>query len=493
MARRRLYFVSALATLVLVACGTAATTSGTPTPVADKSLEAVDASIPVPTTPDACEVPWSKPAPGCGAQCGNGAVNDCSPPCQGGGMCAPDKEECDGAELAERSCTGLGFQGGSLTCDGCFFDVGQCEACVTNPKTRACTRAGVDMRGGRSVDVALAEGGGAMVWLASPTSTGGSSARFARFGADLAVRGETELAGPCALRRIAIGASPSGFIVAMETWEGLVVAPVDGNGAARGPTRLVPNGAMPMLVSRGTSGTMSGGPLLVWSQSVYSGPNTQIYQKTQAAMLHDDGTEEAPPLVVWPAALDTARGRPSAAFAGDGFLVTRDNVALDAYSEVVKVGLNGQELARHSVPGYAKYPVVAWGGGEARIVYNEQGGRFWLRLDGSGAAVGTPVRISDQMYSTGPIAIAGQDTLVIDGPLSEMGDATLSEVKLLRVSADGAVLSTLEIAKDPVVNRSFIEPMGTSWLVSWFSSSTWPGTAGRDPRPARIGLALVDP
>jgi hypothetical protein len=396
-------------------------------------------------------------------------------------------EQCDGINLGGATCASLGFPGGALACDSaCFFATNQCETCLPGPNVATCRHTELDAAEPSALAMTTTDQEIVVAWISgpglatSPSPTAAASVRLARFGADLSLIAQSSCFGPAHARNIALARSPSGFILAVEGDGGVTIQPLDSTGAPRAASRVIANALQPVLGAREASGTMSGGPLLAWSVAPGAHPNPSGLA-VQAELLGDDGTQETAPVTVFPVAEGT--GYASAVFTGDGFLLADGSIA--------RVGLDGSVVGT-SAPGPAEYTMLAWTGTEARVVYGDpaaQGaGVYWLRLDKSGAALGSPVLLtpSSTFYNVAPAVAMGDDTVVVLGGGSSTIDHS-THLGITRISPTGTSLTApFGVVQDPeLVAAPKVAVLGSQAVLAW--------VGGVNGYPGRIGLALLNP
>jgi hypothetical protein len=459
-----------------------------------------------------CLAPAPGPEPACGTtSCGDGQLTRCtscgveagagapgasagtsasdSAQCGPGQVATTSVEACDGADLGEESCASLGFSGGQLGCGPtCAFDTRRCVTCVDDPHVQRCGHASVNADQPSSLAVTASDTEIVVAWVAGPgayTIVPGTpgQVRLGRFDTDLALIEEIDCIGPQDAQRVAIARTASGYLLAIETTNDILLQPLDTHAMPRGQARSISGAWFPLLASRQTGGqVMAGGPLLVYSVRPSTNPSGNTIQAT---LVDDDGGQASAPVTLFTSG--TLTDEASAVFTGDGFLVA--DLADDG--NVVRVGLDGQVAAKVTLPHVGEFPQLAWTGTEARVLYGDlpdQSGLYWMRLDKQAKPLSEPVRVADgsDYYNIAPIIDVGGDTLVLlPGGLSTIDQSTHLEVaRLSSAGVQGG--APYSIVQDPerVANPRWTR-FGRDVIVAWIG-----GLAGF---PGHIGLARLKP
>ena len=158
-----------------------------------------------------------------------------------------------------------------------------------------------------------------------------------------------------------------------------------------------------MLAAQEQGGTVVGGPLLAWSVSPRMSPNASGLEM-QATLLDDNGGQTIAPVKVFSGAIQEPRGNYNAVYTGDGFLIASDT----SQGPLAKMALDGT-VTRALVPsslGSPEYARLAWTGTEGRLVYLDISvtplASRWVRVDKTGALLGSPVTLSGFDLSRSP-------------------------------------------------------------------------------------------
>lgn len=465
-------------------------------------------------------MPVSLPAPACEpALCGNGAVDSCSEcmPCCGGGpggggppcgppwgdadagmCCTSATEHCDGGDLGGATCESLGYAGGTLGCGGsCAFDTTGCNGCAADPRVTSCGRALIDSDAPYALALAATDAEVGLAWITSSGVGADGVApqnrlHFARFRADdLSLIAETGCFGPVDPTFVALTTTPTGWIVAADTYAGTEVITLDASGAVAGASRFHAGWHSPLMAARPGSG-----PLVVYDEPNWSGAPAE--SSTQAELLAADGSVEWTTRVFDLSSIEPQFG--SAVFTGDGFLVAQ---RIDGVT-VARIELDGRVSAT-SMPSHdaTEYPQLGWTGTEARLVWADFGGAptmFIARLDRSGARMGDAVEIGGAgptYFNPCPTLGDGQDAIVLLARYTG-GTGLGRQLDVARFDAAGrASVGPFAITQDPNGARSHrLARTGGRVVAAWISGGYGPpgfgGAPGADV-PGRISLALVDP
>jgi hypothetical protein len=426
----------------------------------------------------------------CGAAlCGNGVIDSCQQ-CFGGGQggggggpfggdggCSTVSEQCDGAQLAGQTCTGLGYAGGSLACSsGCTWDASVCSTCAPTANGAGCTlapQAEAVSLGATATQIGLA-------WISH--GGGCDGVRLDIYGTDLVRISESACLASCDADAVAVTPTPTGWLLAVVTHAGLEILSLDAQGVVRGAPRTLPGAGAPIFAAN-----PSGQPLLMWSVA----PHQDAY----VALLADDGSEATFAALAFSTTVEAHRG--DAVFAGDGFLVgERAMVGRDTIA-IRHVGMDGTlGPTQTPAPGYAEYPQLAWTGTEGRLMYGQfgssQDGMYWTRLDATGAAVGTTVLVGPypNVYARSPIVAEGTDTLAI---IQGNTGATLG-LQLVHISSAGVVGAPTSVTLQSVAEQKMVLAGGhafASWLEDCGKQSFVQDAPGN--LMGRAALAAIGP
>jgi hypothetical protein len=406
----------------------------------------------------------------CGAAlCGNGVIDSCQscggpggggrggqggpggpPPPFGDGGCTTVSEQCDDAQLGGGSCTGLGYAGGTLACSsGCTWDASVCSTCAPTSSGAGCMLA--PQAEGVSVGASATELG--FAWIAH--GGGCDGVRFDVYGTDLSHKSESACLSTCDADVVAVGATPTGWLVGIVSHAGLEILSLDASGTLRGTPRIIPGAGAPIFASN-----PGGQPLLMWSMAPH--------QDGYVALLADDGSEVHPSALAFSTTVEAHRG--DAVFCGDGFLVgERASVGRDTIG-IRHVGMDGSlGPVQTPAPGYAEYPQLAWTGSEGRLMYGQfsssQDGMYWTRLDATGATIGTTVLVGPypDTYARSPIVAEGTDTLALI-------DGSSGGLRLVHVSSAGVVTAPTTVALNGVAEQKMVLAGGHAF-AAWLENS----------------------
>lgn len=310
-------------------------------------------------------------------------------------------EQCEGDDLAGQTCEGLGFVGGHLRCRAdCHFDVTSCTLCSPDARVPYC------LFSPDSVEGALPRDGygalGATRWGDTVAAgwTGSGGLRLALIDpAD----GSFLLNTGCIVEEgagaVALAATPTGGIVAVEVNDDLDVIVLDRDMRPRGEPRHILGASQPILASR-----PDGGPLLVFQQG----------SAVMAALLDEEGTEAFRTSLI-EGGLEVYLG--SAVWVGDGFLVAQRDLAAGVRLHRVNVdGTVAEGTWAHG--GSAEYPKILWSGTEALMTYADFGSgpvMAWARFDKYGVSLSEPVPLVDSSsyFNVAPIVRVGNESIAL--------------------------------------------------------------------------------
>jgi hypothetical protein len=404
-------------------------------------------------------------------------------------------ESCDGPDLGNTTCVSLGFQGGELGCEpNCYFATNRCITCVADTHVLDCRHAAVDAADASWLAVAADDEGIVVAWGGRYTDSSeptASQVYVARFGPDLSPVGPTRSVAAADVESIALARSPSGYLLAVGTngpgGAGIVLQPLDKQGAVRGTARTIADMGTPVLVAREAGGVVTGGPLLA-----VSGPRTKATGSvgTLAGLLRDDGTEETPLVDVF--SPDESNGPGATVFTGDGFLISGD-------ATTARIGLDGLVTDKKLLPFRAGFVTLAWTGTEVRAVYEEIAspptppsglGIQWMRLDARGNPLAPPVLVvSGREPVASSIFTLGEDSLILLSEDDIPGGLSLF-FQVMRVSPTGKTLSgPYDVVRDPEMVLAYTARWvrrGSEAILAWI------GGSGNRPLE-HIGLARLNP
>jgi len=296
----------------------------------------------------------------------------------------------------------------------------------------------------------------------------------------LAVTATTVVTGITDGVRVALAATPSGWVVAVEHNSGaLEIVPLTAAGSANGPSTIVPGGSIPVMAARGDDSSVSGGPLLVWSQA----PNDARF----AVLLASDGTFETAPVAVSTGSVVEAQYS-SGVFTGKDFLYGE---RVSSGVTISHIGLDGSLLGQSQPSDPAtEYPQLAWLGDHAALTYadfSSAGTLEFMTLSPSGAAMGAPIVLGTTLtaeYNRSPVvAVAGGDAaILLGGYTGETDHAGTLEVTT-RTGTGASLVPAFAIDSDPLTE--------TAWRAIPFSGDMVAGWIGQAQGSGMLYLARV--
>ncbi len=430
----------------------------------------------------------SSTGPACDAGlCGNGTIDSCTivsqgyncgvgidypPGYDGGGIGYPNcttsrtvSEDCDGVDLGGASCAALGFASGTLGCSAsCTYDTRACVTCATGSRIVQCGSE-VDCAPVQSFSLAGVGSSLALATVSGAPSPG--TVKVSLLSAALAVTATTVVTGITDGVRVALAATPSGWVVAVERSSGaLEVVPLAADGSASGPSTVVPGASIPVMAARGDASSVNGGPLLVWSQT----PNYARF----AVLLASDGTFETAPVAVSTGGVVEPQFS-SGVFTGKDFLYGErtDGVTIS------HIGLDGSLLGQSRPANSAtEYPQLAWLGDHAALTFadfSSTGTLEFATLSPSGAVMGAPITLGSiptNEYNRSPLVpVAGGDVAVLLGGYTGGTDhASTLEVTTL-TGTGGSVVPAFAVDNDPYA--------ATAWRAIPFAGDMVAGWIGQ--------------
>ncbi len=287
--------------------------------------------------------------------------------------------------------------------------------------------------------------------------------------------------GPTCPRNVALAVRPAGgWLVAVESGEGLEVHTLDpsGNDVATLPVSTA--GQSPIFAER-----PNGGPLLAWLAPT----------GMRAAIVAADGASATPPVAL-PFDGNVVEDFMGAVYTGTGFLVA---VRTTPGVQVVRVDLSGCAVGPATTPvgGDTEYPQLAAEGGDVRLTYGsfaQQGEMLFVKLDASGAPVGAPVMIGGipDDYNPAPIAALGPQTaLLLPGYSGLTGHG--QSIRFARLDASGSPIGPpTDVATDPLlIHHQAMALRGPDAVLAWIQGT--PALEYVGSYPEGIGLARVSP
>jgi hypothetical protein len=467
---------------------------GEPVPPATESptTPAPEPSPPEPVNPPITETPVcgdssvSETAAACEGMCGNGAIDSCEvcspgvpgtptppvllpagaaavaflPPQEP--VCSLVSEQCDGAQLGEQSCTGLGFTAGELSCNSnCGFSESECQSCGTDSHIAACTDTVAEGQTASNVALATNNDTVAVAW------TGSNGVSLNVYDADLNLLGSSGcLRGTAS--RLALASLPSGWVLGADS--DVFVLGTDGSVQSQRSNA----GTMALFATSRPGST----PLFVYSAPAVT------------AALLDESAEP-----IWETAISSDAIEPwlgSAVAVTSGFLVgLRLSDATTGGVHVHHLDQESGEVTAVNAAGSSatEYPQLASDGVTARLVwadFGNIGGLLWAALDSSGARSSEPVTlglIPDQ-FNRSPAVMVGSDTVVLLGGYT--GGTEIGRVhQVRRVDENGlSVGNDYPLQQDPNnVTSPQLAVLGDSLIAAWVAFGS----------PGRVGLAKLTP
>jgi len=430
---------------------------------------------------------------GPGPACGDGTVDTCLRPAQGG-VCAkvPVTQACDGADLGQQTCRSQGFGSGSVACSSsCTLDVSACRECTTDAGVIRCGDVPVGTPTTTALTIAATASEVALAW-AELHDNRSPTLNFARLDSNLDVASAVVLDEPAfntATGGLNDGLSmivrplPSGWVVAGYAQRDMFVHAIDATGRGVGRITLadIPVGAT--RTAPVVAGRPDAGPLVVWAR----------FSVITAAVVSADGRTATAPITL-PIDASMVTGPLSAAFVGDAFYVAAaiyDDVrqATSAHLRLVRVAADATTVtAIDALPGIdVSNPQIVEGADELRIVYAGRIGcvpgyhKLSQRLSPTGQALSPPVRLADHdrgLLGAPPLA-AGADTTSL---LLGFDHQSLT---IVRSASDGTLAAparAVALGPSNTFEVARLDRRGPELVVAWTT----------DTRPG-IQLALVTP
>lgn len=466
-------------------------------PPIDVEFDDVPADVPPPDAPVACAITAPETTSACAASlCGNGRRDTCQRcgPCGGGGgggggpidagppppwdagtCCESVTEACDGADLGGATCVSLGYSGGSLRCsDGCGRDTLGCDACAPTEARGRCAVAPVRSLDAR--DLALATNGDliALAWVERDEHVG-----VAIIDRELSIVGVNPCLGFPGARRVSLTASAMGWLLAVETREGVRVAPLRADATLIAQGSSLPGAQVPILAA----GPEGGALLVFYADDAAGMPSVRAARVTAlGALSRTQATLFRQP---------TEAQYGSAVFTGDGWLVAMrvDDV------EVVRVGTDlSVGPVQRPAGGETEYPQLAWDGRRTAMTFSSFGGPAIsvqiVELARDGSRAGPPRTLvspvsSTRYYNVAPLTTVGDDLAVLIGTHTGLTGHS-GRIDLLRENAQPLMRLTqpYPVTRSPEQVTSYrVAPLEDTAVVAWIGVGT----------PRRIGLARLRP
>lgn len=446
--------------------------------------------------PAVCAPSLPPATPACApTQCGNGRRDACErcTPCLGGGdgpgadaggpppprdagtCCETVTETCDGPDLGGASCASLGYAGGALACRaGCAFDARACDPCAPTEGRGLCRGASLPSLDARDLALATQGDRAGVAWI-----EGDAQVVLTVIDRNLNALARSACMDLSGARRVALGVIQTGWLLAVETGEGVRLIPLRPDATVAGQGAFVPGASTPIL-AEGPEGEA----LLVF-QGVGADGRAGIH----AARVNGQGAISRTRATLFTESTEPEYG--SAVFTGDGWLVAmrvRD-------VEVVRLGLDlGVGASRHPAGADTEYPQLAWDGARAALTYSSFGGPAIrvgiVELTRDGDRAGPPRTLTSPISSTryfnvAPIAPIGSDLAVLLG--THTGTTGQSgRIDLLRENAQPLMRATTPypVTRSPEqVVRYRVAALAESAVVAWIGLGS----------PRRIGLARLTP
>jgi len=425
--------------------------------------------------------------------CGDGKVDTCLRPAQGG-LCAklPVTQACDGADLGQQTCQRQGFGSGTVACSSsCTLDVSACRECTTDAGVLRCGDAPVGRATTSALAIAATPSEVALAW-AEPRDNRSPTLNFARLDSNLDAVSAVVLDDPAVsvatdgfkdAPTMIVKPLPSGWVVAGYADRDLFVHAIDaaGHGVGRITLADIPvGGARTAPVVAGRPGA---GPLIVWVR----------LGVVSAAVVSADGRTATAPITL-PIDTSMMTGPLSAAFVGDAFYVAAaiyDDVsqAASAHLRLVRVAADATSAtAVDALPGIdVSNPQIIDGADELRIVYAGRIGcvpgyhKLSQRLSPTGQALSPPVRLADHdrgLLGAAPLA-AGADTTSL---LLGFDHQSLIVVRNARDGTLAAPARAVALGPANTFELARVDHRGADLVLAWTTRT----------RP-RIQLAVVTP
>ena len=378
----------------------------------------------------------------CGAAlCGNQTRDTCEVR-SGLGFCplVSLTEECDGADLAGRTCEALGYGSGALACSAtCRIDSRGCSECL--PPSASLLRCGAAPVAADPLALAIAASDDevALTWI-ERSGVERPELRLARLSPSLDVVSTSSIAEP-ALAALPVGAESSYFAVAAARlpsgWAIAGYAPpafflhaVDGSGQSVARTLLDTAPLANVFAFPVLAGRPDGGPLVLWQTST----------GLRAVVVAADGRSTTAPVML------PVTGRladyPRVAFVGGVFYVLAPLTTSTSSPllRMFRIGSDGTLASTFdALPGVSAARVsLVSDADDLRIVYDDGGRIVWRKLGPTGAPLTSPVVIgsgTDFGGAARPIGF-GADTVAL-----LVGANAANAIGITRIGPDGQVVT----------------------------------------------------
>jgi hypothetical protein len=411
--------------------------------------------------------------PVCGARCGNGFIDVCTPTPAPGCPAVTVTEECDGLNATPlATCQSYGYMSGNLSCSaGCTMDYSGCRECAPlDSLLAACGPAPVSFPNAFAVAIAATDSDVAVALI----DDDGQRLRFVRLSPSLALESSTLLDDPGSqvptsnpIIQVGVAAIPSGWVVAVCRDHDVYIHAVDATATSIARTSLFhSNTDNDGCVSLSIAGRPGAGPLVIWQTN--SGVNTAVVAADGRSIetTQTIGGYQSVPV--------------NAAWAGGAFVAADPVLDASGFLTLDLIGVKpdgSYGLVRELLPGALFWsPAIDAGASDLRIAYsglpaggifpNDQG-VIWQRLGLAGELLSVPATIaSGDAYAVARAVAIGDDTFVLLENLGQFGLA------IAGVGLDGRIVTPLrDIVTGPLVYAGDMARCGSNLIVAWTSSS----------------------
>lgn len=236
--------------------------------------------------------------------------------------------------------------------------------------------------------------------------------------------GEASIAFDRSIHGVAITASADGWLLAAAGDRTIELVPLDPRGRELGPRGRV-DGGVPQWLQRDR-----GGPLLIFVRTGKLGPDLLAGPVV--------GVDLVRASTIFENTVEPNFGGEIALPGGEAMVARRTATGVS----VARLAADGGRQSLHSdFGGSTEYPILAACADGPRLVWSEFGGPVevrWARLDGDGARVAGPVRLSGtpDHFNEAPSVCDGDDTLVaLTGYTG--GTGLSNSIDLVRVDGEG--------------------------------------------------------
>jgi hypothetical protein len=426
-------------------------------------------------------------APVCGAAaCGNGFVDSCLAIVGRDCHVATITEDCDGVNFGPRTCNGLGYGTGYLSCTaGCTLDYSNCLECEpVSGLLAACGPSPISPPFLGSFGLAAKDDEIGLAFASLGDSMTPDRLTFARVSptsftvTGLSTIDDAGQPGPLygeAITEVAVAPIATGWVVGVCGASDVYLHAIDASGQDAGRTIVAHATDMNEECQPGTlslAARPNGGPLLLWETN--NGVN--------AAVVSDDGRSAGTPVEI--AGQGVAVFGASAAWVGDAFTVAA-GIASPQTGEALRLAIvrpDGTSTLVKDVPmaSLSNTPRVVAGAADLRVVYpgvpaagaaTYPLGEVWQRFDSAGGSVGTPIVLATypMYFGQTPALAFGDDTVVL------IAASPTAALAVVRVAPDGGIVSPLQdIVKAPAATIPAFDMVrrGSEAVVGWVSPIT---------------------